>query len=452
MGYEKIRTMAKVFGRGKQQMIMPTRFIMPVSLIAALAMAFAPALVSAAPKLNHGLTINAVPKPIISGEGVLIYGQLKGPDASDEKIVLHERINPAGKFTIAQRTLTNASGFYEFTRSDGVILTNRSWFASSPGPGHVHSRTVHELVAAVLSFQASSESGETNHPLTFTGQIAPAGGHAGEPVLLQEQAGETGDGWRTIGRGVVEASSDYSITHDFRRPGAFDLRTVFAGDVRNTRSQSDLLTVVINQAERPAFTINTSTPTIVLGSPVTISGVLYEPGSSTIPLPAKNGSLWGHEPGGAYAPLASTVTGADGSYSFTQTPSLHNEVYQVQTTSMERMTAQAFVGVADTVTISPSSTTSAVGKTETFTGTLTPDDAGHTIYLERLGSDANFHIVSTGVVTASSVYMLETTLGTPGTKTFRVRVPGGEVNASGLSPTVTVTVTLPGLSSLPPAS
>lgn len=433
---------------------MPLRVIVPVSLIAALAMALSASFVSAAPRHNHDLTINATPKPIISGEGVLIYGQLKGPDAADEKIVLHERISPAGKFTIAQRTVTNASGFYEFTRSDGVILTNRSWFASSPGPGHVHSRTVHELVAALLSFQASSESGETNHPLTFTGQVAPGGGHAGEPVLLQEQAGETGDGWRTIGRGVIEAGSGYSITHDFRRPGAFELRAIFAGDVRNARSSSDLLTVVINQAERPAFTISTSAPAIVLGSPVTISGVLYEPGSSTIPLPAKSVSLWGHEPGGTYAPLASTVTGADGSYSFTQTPSLHNEVYEVQTASMARMTAQAFVGVADAVTISPISTTSTAGSTETFTGTVTPEDAGQTIYLERLGADAHFHVVSTGVATASSVYMLETMLGTPGTNTFRVRVPGGEANASGVSPAVavTVTATLPDLSALPPAS
>jgi hypothetical protein len=78
--------------------------------------------------------------------------------------------------------------------------------------------------------------GAADHPLTFTGQIAPATGHAGEPVLLQEQAGETGNGWRTIGRGVIEASSDYSITHDFRRPGGFDLRAVFVGDARNTRS------------------------------------------------------------------------------------------------------------------------------------------------------------------------------------------------------------------------
>jgi hypothetical protein len=294
-------------------------------------------------------------------------------------------------------------------------------------------------------------SGAADHPLTFTGQIAPATGHAGEPVLLQEQAGETGNGWRTIGRGVIEASSDYSITHDFRRPGGFDLRAVFVGDARNTRAQSDPLTVVINQTERPAFTINTSAPTIEVGSPVTISGVLRQPGSSSIPLPAKSVTLWGHEPGGAYAPITATVTGADGSYSFTEMPS-HNEVYQVRTTFTGRMTSQLFEGVADAVTISPSSTSAKVGQTETFTGTVTPDIAGHAVYLERLGIDGHFQIVSTGVATASSAYEFKTTLGTPGTKTFRVRVPGGEGNVNGVSPALAITVRLPELSSLPPAS
>jgi len=430
---------------------MPLRVIVPGSLIAALAMALAASVVNAGPVHNHGLTINAAPDPIIAGDGVLIYGQLKGPHSGGVKIVLHQRINPAGKFTVAQSTLTNAAGFYEFIRSAGVVLTNRSWFASSPGPGHVHSRTVHELVAATLSLAASSESGETNHPLTFTGQLAPASGHAGEPVLLQEQAGETGNGWRTIGRGVLEASAGYSITHDFRRPGAFDLRTVFGGDVRNTRTQSDPLTVVINQTERPAFTINTSAPTIDVGSPVTISGVLYQPGSSGIPLPAKSVTLWGHEPGGTYAPLASTTTEATGGYNFTELPS-HNEVYQVRTTFTGRMTSQLFEGVADAVTISASSTSSSVGATVTLTGTVMPDETGDTIDLERLGVDGNFHIVQSGVVSAGSAYQLELTPGTPGTKTFRVLVPGGEGNVSGASPTAAIAVTLPELSSLPPAS
>jgi len=331
---------------------MSLRVIVPASLIAALAMALAPALVSAAPRHNNGLTINTMPNPILSGEGVLIYGQLKGPHAGGEKIVLHQRINPALAFTVAQSTTTNATGFYEFVRGEGVVLTNRSWFASAPGPGDVHSRTVHEHVAAALSLQASSESAETNHPLTFTGQLAPAGGHAGEPVRLQERSDEIAAGWRAIARGVVEPGSDYSITHDFRRPGGFELQTVFGGDARNTRAQSDPLTVVISQTEHPEFTINTSAPTIDVGSPVTISGVLDQPGSSTIPLPAKRVSLWGHEVGGPYAPIASTTTAADGSYSFIEMPS-HNEVYQVRSSATAGVTAQLFEGVADAVTISP---------------------------------------------------------------------------------------------------
>jgi len=433
---------------------MSLRVVVPASLIAALGLAIAAGGVSAAPKHNHGLTINATPNPIVAGDGVLIYGQLNEPHPGGQKIVLHRRISPAGKFTVEQTTLTDATGFYEFVRAEGVVMSNRSWFVTSPGPGHVPSRTVHELVAAALNLEASTTTGDTNHPLTFTGEIAPASGHAGEQVFLQEQTGETGGSWSTIGQGVIDASSHYSITHDFRQPGAFDLRTLFGGDVRNAKATSDPLTATIEQAENSTFTINASAPTIVAGSPVTVSGVLYAPGSSTVPLPATSVTLWGHENGGAYAPITSTVTDATGRYSFTQLPS-HNEVYQVRTTLApppRRLTAQLFEGVADAVTISAGSASSEVGGTAAFTGTVTPDKAGHVIYLERLGDDAHFHIVKIGLVNPSSAYKFKLTFGTPGTKTFRVLVPGGEANVSGASPMVAIAVSLPPVATLPPAS
>src|SRR5208283_5130973 len=119
------------------------------------------------------------------------------------------------------------------------------------------------------------------------------------------------------------------ITRSFLEPGVLELRTYFGGDKRNAAASSDPVTVVIQQAENPAFTINTSEPTIDIGKSVTISGVLHEPGSATVPLPATSVSLWGHTAGGTYLRIASAITGSDGSYSFTQTPS-YNKTYQVR--------------------------------------------------------------------------------------------------------------------------
>ena len=119
---------------------------------------------------------------------------------------------------------------------------------------------------------------------------------------------------------------------------------------------------------------------------------------------------------------------------------------------VHRLTAQVFVGVADVVTGSASATTSQVGQSVTFTGTVAPDKTGHVIYLEQRGSDGHFHIVKTGSVFSGSTYQFHWTFGTPGTKVFEVLVTGGPDNVAGVSPAATVTVSLPAISSLPPAS
>jgi hypothetical protein len=60
--------------------------------------------------------------------------------------------------------------------------------------------------------------------------------------------------------------------------------------------------------------------------------------------------------------------------------------------------------------------------------------------------------VAIGVVQHDSTYSFKWTFGTPGAKEFRVRISGGPENVAGVSPTVTVQVTLPPVTSLPPAS
>jgi hypothetical protein len=44
--------------------------------------------------------------------------------------------------------------------------------------------------------------------LTFTGQVIPAGVHAGESIALQKQTGASGSSWRTIAKGVIDAGSN----------------------------------------------------------------------------------------------------------------------------------------------------------------------------------------------------------------------------------------------------
>jgi hypothetical protein len=414
--------------------------------LAAFAGAAAPSFAGAAPVHNRGLTIHAVPQHIIAGEAVLIFGQLKGPDHANQVITLYHRINPNPGFTVIGVTRTNANGQYEFTRQEGIVDTNREWFVR--GPGTTHSRTVHERVDALVSLAASSASGLTRHPIVFSGHVTPD--HTGSVVALQEQKGSSDD-WTTIKSARIGPGSNYTISQAWRVPGAYDVRVKFRGDARNTPAVSDIASVVIEQTEVPDFTINTSDPIVQNGQAVTISGVLDSPGSTTGE-PNTMVSLLAKVPGsvGPYRELTTTTTATDGSYSFPNVASSTNELYLVRTTfAPSRHTAVLFQGVQDVVTMSSSSSTSTVDGHVVFTGSVSPDKAGHSIYLQKLGKDGDWHTVEVRFVNSASTFQFGWTFGTAGTKEFRARITGGPANVGGASAPVTIVVSQPPLSTLP---
>jgi hypothetical protein len=436
---------------------MRQRFAVLASVLTALVVVAVPGVASAAPRHNHGLTINATPNPIITGDAVLIYGQLNGADSGGRTIVLYHRVNPRPFFTVVGVTKTDRFGFYEFTRAEDAVLTNRSWFVRAPGlPDNIHSRTIHEQVAAALSIAASSTAADTSHPILFTGHVDPVGFHVGEPVYLQEQGASGGPNWLTLKRGLIGAGSNFSIPYRFRTPGAYTLRVLFGGDDRNIAAASDTVTVDIEQTQNPTFTINSSAPIIADGQPATISGVLYAPQvtatSPLVPEPNVDVTLFGREIGqSTFVALGTTATGAGGSYTFIVSPQ-HNTEYFVRTTfapPAHRRTASLFEGVQDVVTLGASSPISVVGQRVTFTGTVAPDKAGHLIVLQMLGKDGDFHTVGRTEIDVSSAYRFVWRFGNSGAVTFRTRVWSDRQNVSGASLPVTITVLLPPVSSLP---
>jgi hypothetical protein len=307
---------------------------------------------------------------------------------------------------------------------------------------------VHERVDALVSLAASSPTGLTRHPLVFSGHVTPD--HSGGVVLLQQQKGSSDD-WTTVKRAVIGPGSNYNISHAWRVPGAYDLRVKFRGDARNTPSVSDVVSVVIQQAQGPDFTIQTSDPIVQNGQPATISGVLDNPGTTTGE-PTTSVSLFAAQPGtsGTFRELTTTMTAADGSYSFPNLTSTTNQLYQVRTTFVPaRHTAVLFEGVQDVVTMQASSSTSTVDGHITFTGSVSPDKAGHVIYLQKLGKDNDWHTVEVRTVDSNSTFQFGWTFGTAGTKDFRARITGGPANVGGASAPVTIDVTQPPLSTLP---
>ncbi len=407
---------------------------------------------SAAPHHNRNLTIAATPDPVVAGKTVLIYGRLLGAGNAGQTVILfHHIVGSPRPYTPVARTTTDMSGYYEFIRPDGLVYTNRDWFVR--GPVGTHSRTVRERVIPLVSIDASTTSTDTTHPIVFSGHVTP--NHRFEQAVLQQQIGSSDD-WRTLRSTTLDPGSNYFVAYRWRRPGVHDVRVLFRGDARNLRAASDVVTVTIEQAQVPGFTIESSSPIVDFGGGVTVSGVLDRPGTAT---PDQNTivQLWGRTAGQRkFTVLADTTTGSDGSYSFTQSGLASNTTYYVATMRLphtaRRRSALLYQGVRDAVSLRASSPTASSGQTVTFSGSVLPDKAGHVVYLQTLGGDGDWHTVALAIVASDSTFQFTWTAGSPGTDSFRARITSDAGNVGSASPPVSVSVTAPAASTLPAAS
>ncbi len=113
---------------------MRVRVTVLVAAVMACACAVTPSIAAAhGPVRDRALTIHNSPQSIVAGDPVLIYGRLLGRDSANQRVVLWHRINPTAGFTIIGRTQTDSSGRYEFTRQNGIVETNRSWYVTGSG-------------------------------------------------------------------------------------------------------------------------------------------------------------------------------------------------------------------------------------------------------------------------------------------------------------------------------
>jgi hypothetical protein len=424
--------------------------------LAAIGSVIVPNLASAAPghhhpRHNQHLTIGAAPNPVPAGDGVLIYGQLQGSDPAGQTIALYHHLIGSGRgYTLVGTTTTDSHGFYEFTRAEGVVETNRNWFVR--GPDAAHSRTLHEHAVALLSASASTTSTDTRHPITFTGTVTP--NHAGARVFLQTQIGSSDD-WHTLGSARLDESSNYRLSYRWRRPGERDVRVVFRGDAENLAGVSDPITIDIQQAQVPGFTIDSSSPLTDEGSTVMISGVLDRAGT-VAPEPNRVVQLWGRTARQRrFAVLADATTGSDGSYSFTQPAVTVNTVYSVATLALgsgRRYSARFYQGVRDVVAMQASTSNTTTGQAVVFSGTVMPDKAGHAIYLQQIGKDGDWHTIAIGAVRHDSTFEFAWAAGSLGTHMFRARITSDGINVGSASAPVSVTVAPPPETALPPSS
>jgi hypothetical protein len=415
-----------------------------LAAIAALLAAAAPAGASAigkaagkhsSPNGRCAVNINVAPGQITAGDSVVVFGRLRcrgrSQNVAGQMVTLLERTSSSAGFGVAQTTLTDTRGFYELAVAG--LQTNSSFFVRSHGATSGR-RTV--TVAAQVTLSGPPEGAQlftgAANKVTFTGTVSPA--DVGARVVLQRQNAATGNEWHRIDLGHVSAGGTFSITHTFVVPGDANIRVLVRSQRRNIPSPSNVLPYEISQAENPNLTIQASANPISYGQSVTISGTVAGAPKAPVTLEAHTARQHG------FAPVAEVSTDAAGNYTFPAQSPINSTFYEVK--GAGKTSAVLYEGVKDMLTAEVSPTTIQAGQTLTFSGKVSPDHSGHVVYLERQNlSGMGFHVVQVGFVGAGSTYSLVHMVYDPGTKVFRVKIPGGPENEGAASPPFTIVVT-----------
>jgi hypothetical protein len=407
---------------------------------------------------NCRVTLNVAPHIVTSGETVLGFGQLacKPALAAGQTVTLYQQTTGAGGgFAIAGTTTTDSHGFYQVTTA--ALTANSTFYAIAGGDQSVM-RDVKvaaqvTLVGPAEGKQLAISTGRHN-AVMFTGTVTPA--TPGAEVVLQRQNSIKGNEWHRIARSVVTSngtSSTYAIAHVFRVAGDSNIRVLIRQGKHTIASPSNVLSFEISQAQNPSLTIASSADPIAFGGTTTVSGMVAgEPNTDV--------TLMAHGAKAPFAAVATAKTDSTGAYSFTSQGPANSTFYRV--VGSGRNSAVLYQGVKYVLTAAVSSPTVIAGSPLTYSGTVTPVEPGHVVYLERENaSGLGFHVASTsGTENAAGEYSIQHVVFTAGTYTFRIKVPGGPDHGGTVSAPFTITVTprtpgplapeLPGNSGLPP--
>jgi hypothetical protein len=420
----------------------------PAVVAAASLLAVAPAAASAhkhpSPLGRCRISIRVAPARIVAPEQVEAKGRLRcrprhaSPGA--QIVTLYEHAAGTAGFVPVKSTSTDTRGFYEL--STGPLSVNASFYVRSHGAQSASRRV---RVAAKVTLEGPPEGSqiETGTPETFSGTVSPT--DEGARVILQRQNAITGNEWHRIGVGEVLAGGTFAIKHIFRVPGDASIRVLVRSDGLNVPSESEnMLEYEISQAQNPSLTISSSADPISYGQSVTISGVLAGATTAqTVTLEARTV----HQHG--FAPIAEVSTGAGGSYGFPAQSPVNSTLYEVKGSGQK--SAVLYEGVKSVLTAEVSASTVKAGEALTFKGTVAPDHTGHIIYLERQNAAGTaFHVVQVSYVLPGSVYSIVHQVYVPGTKIYRIDIPGGPDNGRAVSQPFTVTVTPAPASALTP--
>ena len=391
------------------------------------------------------VTLNVAPRLVTAGEPSLAFGQLScagTTEDANQTVTLYQSSVSSPGYSVAGTTTTEAEGFYKIPTAD---LTTNSVFYAAVGSARSVRRSV--KVAAQVSLTGPPEGAVPtalrtgrHNTVTFAGKVSPTDG--GAIVVLQRQNAIRGNEWHRIGFGQVGKEGEFTINHTFRYAGDANIRVVVRSGVRNAPSPSNVLDYEIVQAQNPQLTIESSANPISYGQSVTINGAVAGAPDAPVALMARTAQQSG------FTKVAEVKTDASGDYAFPAQAPLTSTFYKVQ--GAGKSSAVLYEGVKFVLTAGVSATTVQSGQALTFSGTVTPTETGHVVYLERENVGGSFHVIEEGTVAADSTYTITHTFYDVGTSTVRIKIPGGPLNGTTDSTPFTITTTAAPAASLTP--
>jgi hypothetical protein len=382
------------------------------------------------------VSLSVAPRVITAGETTLATGQLTCPGgtAAGQTITVYDRQAGSPGYAVAGTAVTDPQGFYQLTTP---ALNNNTVFYAAGGGGVSRHRNV--KVAAQVTLEGPAESKQLleglrtgrRNAVTFKGTVSPD--DQGAEVILQRQNAVRGNEWHRIGHTVINGEGGFALTHIFRAPGDSSIRVLVRSNKRNVASPSNELDYVISQAQNPSLTIESSADPIAYGSSVVISGTVAGEANTTV-------TLLGHTTKNRFAAVAVTKTDATGKYTFAAQTPLLSTFYKVQ--SADRSSAVLYEGVKYILTDNAPVTSTPSGQAVTYTGSVTPAQAGHPVYLERQNlAGTGFHVVAVGTVAPTGEYSISRIFYAPGTDVLRIKVPGDPENGGTAGTPFDLTVT-----------
>jgi phospholipase C len=192
-------------------------------------------------KLPTGISLHAGPNPALAGRTVTIWGHLLGlkrhVKACGVQVTLWQQLPGQQRFQRVTSTFTGTPGGYRIVLPPGQVMTNRQWQVTARG---LHSSVVDQLVQARIQLSSTATFAVAGDRETLSGSMMPS--HAGEPILLQMRKGT---GWITVATRRLSPTSSFARKWTFGQPGVKQLRAVFAGDLRNSPSQSLVVNITV---------------------------------------------------------------------------------------------------------------------------------------------------------------------------------------------------------------